>query len=1500
MLRDELLQSKNDEIARCLLSRKRKLSELYFATVGFPGATDDSTQHNEYRRREQEFLDANDITKGRFYNENTLPRRPDIASPKPLTTDEKPDHGSLSAGLQHVKDGQKHIPDFPSGGIKGPSPELLSTGPHGDLKPKDILRPSDRPLDGIVESKAVQTAPGGLPLPPKTPSASHEAIREKEISSPASTQQTVAATVTPVTDVDMDEAPDNQGKADTGESPTAQNELPIDSRKTVAEIQDNATGASLSTLDIPEARHGKHTGNSPCLAADLSPKSTDQPLSPASSRGHPSSTTSVSEKTPTTSPAKEQHPVPQNEAPTPPKSRESVSGPTDAMDVPATRRAPVTPDEQLKFEAAQSSMQQAAVEQPVKNTPYGGPAFSSFQITPENSFSSKRSSEVAEPNLPQPPQSSIPAERRSTVNGPLRVDTSRTKADSLLKTEESRSAPTIVGQPEGVNGSPLPSASRKASTPSVPTQMHFQPERMTTRVSSGAIRHRSVSEILGETPKSADKAGSESPTGASETSQARSRLKDRKDSQKERSKLSTVVFPKQQSAEKNESLDLVRTPSGHARSPNEEKDYLYTLFQAKAHYPPRSMHLNSLLSTAHKTLTTANHFIEYQEQMDCRSLKRIYQLQHTNRWPLRQLQRSAEPDRSGTHWDILLDHMKWMRTDFREERKWKIAAAKRCADWCAEYVASDEEQRAELRIPARIPPVADKIEEDGNNKATPSRQDDRSDDVPQSQPTPDLVSSLEDDSVSEGFNDEIHPDMSDGVVPAAIFSLGSDEFSFGIERTPAFEKILEELPLYSPLKISPETNLPEFKRPPDSSWRKDLLPVSKYATGKIKFSNKEPPRKRSRYDYHDSDDDADVDPIDIPPEQTNVALFQPQNKHIRDRIHPGLVFRPPTEFPMPSLGFYECRQPSQWTYAEEDELKRIVKEYSFNWSLISACLSSQSLFTSGADRRTPWECFEKWVQLDGLPAEMSKTPYFKAYTSRVDSAQRTVLAAQQQALQQQQAQLQSQQQGNNPPPTPTALIRRRPTTPMRVERKRASRHLALLDGMRKLSKKRETLLQKQAHATQLAASRKLNEVNQPRPPISTPAEFSRLKHEREVKIQESQEQYKQAMMAQRMAMAQRVAQQQQAQQQQQQQHRQIPNQQPMLNGVPNRNTGSAPPNGVVQGMPAPAVGTGLPNGLPVNAAMAQARTHPGMQMPNGTPVGGMGNPGMGMKIMAQSGIPQAINGRPGIPPQASPDNARIMREANRVQEEQQRMVQSRQQQLQGQQQSFIPQGPHSSPNMNMGNMNPNPNNPTMLAFQAASGVNSPSFHAPSLAQGVSNASPRINHNNPLANAAGIPSLSSIQSTIQRNNPNMTPDQVNKLAAERHHHIQQQRMSQVAMNAAAGNMGSMQTSYQMHHDGNMHQLPHTSMPNGGPSIQTPQTQGYSPMMRVAQTGQPSRMGVNGSPAMNAIAMQQQNRNPPPQVHRSASGQGGPGPGQGQGQGPGSGKSPRPPQAQTASS
>ncbi len=261
-----------------------------------------------------------------------------------------------------------------------------------------------------------------------------------------------------------------------------------------------------------------------------------------------------------------------------------------------------------------------------------------------------------------------------------------------------------------------------------------------------------------------------------------------------------------------------------------------------------------------------------------------------------------------------------------------------------------------------------------------------------------------------------------------------------------------------------------------------------------------PPRQRSRFEYEEEDDDedqvvfGDAGPKKqiLEPEMTEVALFNPEHKHIRERIHNSHQFRPPSEFPMPLQSFFENRAPSQWTYDEDNDLKNHVREFSYNWSLISSMLQTKSLYSSGAERRTPWECFERWIHLEGLPADMVKTHYFRAYTLRIETANRNVMA---------QAQQMQQQVGPNGQPPP----RRRPTTSVRVERRRNQKHFTLIDAMRKLAKKRETNAQKQQHAHGMAAMRKANEVPQQvahRQGVQTPQDFSRIKAEREEAMRE--------------------------------------------------------------------------------------------------------------------------------------------------------------------------------------------------------------------------------------------------------------------------------------------------------------------------------------------------------------------------------------------------------------
>ena len=788
---------------------------------------------------------------------------------------------------------------------------------------------------------------------------------------------------------------------------------------------------------------------------------------------------------------------------------------------------PSTPDAQLRLEEAQSMQPShpsqdaaAAPPHPKAQTPSNpastteAPQFVNDGMDdeddevvgvpiPEHGVSSgsiglsrEPSSEKRQPAVRQPPEIQAHEVAGMTNNQskdlmfsqrpPMRIDTGIQFGN--VGRNESVASEKLANQSTTNAYSPADS-----STPSRPTtasaQAHSPPERMTTRVSSGALRHKSVSEILGETPKpspmdrapntsSREELALQTPMSASlltspDPAAFRSRLSELREKEKERSKLSTVIFARQQPLD--DSRDAVSGPSrrsGLHDSTSDHTDYLVPLFAAQASCLPRSQPLNTLLASAHKTLATSNHYTDFHEQQDCRMLKRIYHLQNSNRWSLRQIERSMEPARTPTHWDMLLDQMKWMRTDFREERKWKVTVAKNLAEWCAEWIASPPEGRAMLQIRTR------KSLANAHTKDTtsiPNMTDGNSpllngEDRPMSESTPELMSSHEDDSSDVMDEETSRLEVLPAIAPAAIFSLAPEDVLFGLNKTPVSDKLLSELPLYQPLVGPQAAELPEPKVYPDAVWRTHIVPISKFASGKMTVREEGPPHKRGRYDYP-SDGGAAQQEFSsrlylareqsletLAPEKEDVALFDPENKHIRDRIHAGHAFRPPSEYNMPSQSFFESRQSSQWTWGEDDELRRLVREYAYNWSLISSCLSSPSIFSSGAERRTPWECFERWVGLEGLPADMSKTQYFRAYHARLEAAQRNILAQQQAA---------QQQQSGSAPQIP---MRRRTAQPVRVDRRKNNKHLALVDAMRKLAKKRETAVQKQQHGMYAALS----------------------------------------------------------------------------------------------------------------------------------------------------------------------------------------------------------------------------------------------------------------------------------------------------------------------------------------------------------------------------------------------------------------------------------------------
>jgi chromatin modification-related protein VID21 len=474
---------------------------------------------------------------------------------------------------------------------------------------------------------------------------------------------------------------------------------------------------------------------------------------------------------------------------------------------------------------------------------------------------------------------------------------------------------------------------------------------------------------------------------------------------------------------------------GAAEDP--DRDYLEPLFRIQAHESPNisTTILPELVKSARKTLSTEDYFTTTHERMDFRMLRRIYQLQNANKWPLRQMEKCREPPQPVTHYDHVMAEMKWMSKDFHAERKMKKSVAAWLAQRCAEWVAAGAAERRDLQI--KIKP--------------------RSAEAPPDEPLPEL--DLNGDSAPEDEGMPGTPRL--GASPPLSLVVDPELFQHvhELQAAGSLGKALKEVPRWQPLLSVGHVAQP-------------MAQVSKFVTGKVLPTQQHPSRKRSRYDYEQEDEPEEHQSgnkrrrseNDLPPEDLQIALFHPDNKHIRDRLHANNAFRPPSQHPMPGSSFYDNRSGSQWTWDDDAKLRKLTKEYSFNWALIADGLALSSRYTGGMERRSDWECFERWVELETMPVEMRKTVYFKTWGHRL--AQSEKVAERRHEAQVAAAREAHQQSGASG--QQLSIPARRKTVPSRVEKRKNTRHLWTVDAMRKLARKREAAAYKQAEGRSLS------------------------------------------------------------------------------------------------------------------------------------------------------------------------------------------------------------------------------------------------------------------------------------------------------------------------------------------------------------------------------------------------------------------------------------------------
>ncbi|RAL67974.1 hypothetical protein DID88_008698 [Monilinia fructigena] len=883
--RRRLLQLKHDEQSRIVTSRKRKLREL-FAVCDNEGPIPEIPRLDPNAppttSAEAQFLEACDILQDRPFNESNLPTRRQLRSDsrKQKSPNRQPISEStttnVSNKIEHYFKRDTTIPRKSRG----------TTPINSSNEGRDIERNGDS-IGATPETTEVSirrsSSKSSQTILPTEPSADLEAASKNTSHSPTTIQKQQHEFSNKDFEIDrikrVVESPPGSPGVDPRKAvpPSAEDVANLQEPVLFGANDENhhAATAHLPPKEAQEARledvekarehkgeQGRHlVTTSLRVAVDLasSPSSTIDAHSTTTPAHHDASTDTSPENDNTRYEDLER---PDNEndvkTPTESKSIRDANSQDEHSKKQKTQNevhgsSPMAADAQLRMEdqAASSSEVAAVTEIADSEAPSSQDMEESKSLAREVRHVEKdaiaeksdESADIAHPNAEgsieksrtTPKENEVPDSEGEEQTPPdamdLDVATVKDSFESKIALDKGAAINSNVpGPAEEVSvrssadtktppsGTPTSTIRRTPSSTSAPVQL--PKERMTTRVASGAIRHKSVSEILGETPvPNTPPASARSPTSKAETGSAINspsrgstpgspRSLFQKTKEKSQSRLSTVVFAKKPSAPK---------------------------------------------------------------ASDPASLPR----------------------------------------DFREERKWKMAVAKNLAFACAEWIEASPEERKYLQV-TRPSTVSAKAPKDI----------DMSDETNQllSHSTPELIASAEADSPMDDVDEELRLTLTDTVSPTAIFGLQDDDVVFGLSRSPATDKLLEELPLYgAPLSV-PRNDLPTSEIDPDRFWKRPAVAISKYVEGRMELKFQGPPRKKSRFEYEEDSEDEDT-ATDQPghgrsplqPEQTNIGLFDPANKHIRDRIHAGHQFRPPSEFPMPMQNFFEHRAFSQWT-----------------------------------------------------------------------------------------------------------------------------------------------------------------------------------------------------------------------------------------------------------------------------------------------------------------------------------------------------------------------------------------------------------------------------------------------------------------------------------------------------------------------------------------------------------------------------------------------------------
>ena len=373
-------------------------------------------------------------------------------------------------------------------------------------------------------------------------------------------------------------------------------------------------------------------------------------------------------------------------------------------------------------------------------------------------------------------------------------------------------------------------------------------------------------------------------------------------------------------------------------------------------YMAQTLPLINLLPRAYKALSTDIINSALNETRMSIVSSRIEELKRAGLWSLRQPKKFVDSDtfdNSRTHYSTLLAEAKWMQTDFSEGLRYKIAVSMMLAREVMKYWKYGKEACC-VNV-KRCVADGTKGDEEADNKQNLQTEGLLDNNMEQTHsigeqisgtidPEKLLVKSSPDEDENQdtdtqqehtiGAHD--YTPLDDGY-PANIFKLAvSYDALNSVERN-----VLEGLSLYSgiPPPASFESDTPLF-----SPEKNMFVPVSESTT------------------FLDTDHFHKIVERQIADNHQNVDVLS-KKRGLFLRSETNSYLRPP---PVPSLRYLQNRAPTIWLPEDDQELVNNINTYSYNWELISSQMTRRPTrsYLSNVEKRTPWQCFERFVQLN--------------------------------------------------------------------------------------------------------------------------------------------------------------------------------------------------------------------------------------------------------------------------------------------------------------------------------------------------------------------------------------------------------------------------------------------------------------------------------------------------------------------------------------------------------